>query len=123
MSNTRLNPAIAALMPEGGNYKREQWRSYSIRDQISFLCNAASIRIPAFCVIDRLGVRQQTPGEHLLGTAVALVAMADACHLSPQELIMRAQRVMQDVEGPFTHHAQAIREYAKHELLFGGDDG
>jgi hypothetical protein len=119
----KIDPRIAALMPEGGNFKREQWRHYTIRDQISFLANAASIRVPAFCVIDRLGVRQQTPGEHLLGTAVALVAMAQACHLSPQELIMRAERVLVDVEGPFTHHAQAIREYAKQELLFGGDDG
>lgn len=118
---TRLDPRIRALMPEGGNHTREQWRSHSIRDQISFLSNAASIRVPAFCVIDRLGVRQQTPGEHLLGVAVALVAMADACFLSPQELVMRAQRVMADVEGPFTHHAQAIREYAKQEILYGGD--
>lgn len=117
----KIDPRIVALMPEGGNFKREQWRHYTIQDQISFLSNAASIRIPAFCVIDRMGVRQQTPGEHLLGTAVALVAMAQACYLSPQELVMRAERVMADVEGPFTHHAQAIREYAKQELLYGGD--
>lgn len=120
---SRIDPAVRALMPEGGNYTRQDWCSYTIRDQISFLCNAASIRIPAFCVIDRLGVKQQTPGEHLLGCAVALVAMADACYLSPQELVMRAQRLMADIEGPFTHHAQAIREYAKQELLFGGTDG
>jgi hypothetical protein len=120
---TRLDPAVEALMPSGGSFKRTQWRHYTIRDQISFLSNAAAIRIPAFCVIDRLGVKHQTPGEHLLGCAVALVAMADACYLSPQELVMRAQRLMADIEGPFTHHAQAIREYAKQELLFGGDDG
>jgi hypothetical protein len=116
-----MNEALAALMPAGGDFRRLTWRSHSIRDQISFLSNPAAVRIPAFCVIDRLGVKQQTPGEHLLGCAVALVAMAEACYLDPHELITRANNLMAHVEGPFTQHAQAIREYARQELLMGGD--
>lgn len=84
-----------------------------IRDQIVF-ASPAALRVPAFRVIDRTD--GFTPGQQLMGTALALVAMCEAIQLDPHELIGMARNAMADVEGPFTYHLQAIRDYAKHEI-------
>lgn len=89
--------------------------SHTIRDQISFLCSPAKVRVPAFQVINRLD--GQAPGEQLMGAAVAIVAMAEAVGLNPQELITRAKRCMSEVDGPYTTHIRAIRDYAANEIL------
>lgn len=86
----------------------------AIREQIALAANPARLRIPAFRVIDRM--QDYRPGEQLLGTAVALVAMSEAIGMSLHDLLSVAQNAMREVEGPFTHHVQAIRDYAKHEL-------
>lgn len=86
----------------------------AIRDQIAFFSSPARLRVPAFRVIDRM--QDRTPGEQLLGTAVALVAMSEAIGLPLNDLLTVAHNVMRDVEGPFTYHVQAIRDYAKNEI-------
>lgn len=84
-----------------------------IRDQVVF-ASPAALRVPAFRVIDRTD--GLPPGEQLLGTALAVVAMCEAIGMNPHELIVVARNAMADVEGPFTYHLQAIRDYAKHEI-------
>lgn len=84
-----------------------------IRDQIVF-ASPPALRVPAFRVIDRTD--GFTPGQQLLGTALALVAMSEAIGMNPHDLIVVARNAMADVEGPFTYHLQAIRDYAKHEI-------
>jgi hypothetical protein len=61
-------------------------------------------------------VQQASPANQLNATAIALVAMSEACGLDPFEAVAVAKRVMSDVEGPFTHQIQAIRDYAASEL-------
>ena len=39
----------------------------------------------------------------------------------PYDVINTAENVLRDSEGPYTTHIQAIREYAKHEILRGGE--
>lgn len=85
----------------------------AIRDQITF-ATPPDLRVPAYRVIDRTD--GFSPGQQLMGTALALVAMSEAVGLNPHELIVFAQNAMADVEGPFTYHIQAIRDYAKHEI-------
>ena len=85
----------------------------AIRDQITF-ATPPDLRAPAYRVIDRTD--GFSPGQQLMGTALALVAMSEAVGLNPHELIVFAQNAMADVEGPFTYHIQAIRDYAKHEI-------
>lgn len=86
----------------------------SVRDQVVFAASPARLRVPAFTVIDR--IQNYTPGEQLLGTAIAVVAMAEATGMSLHDLLTIARNCMAHVEGPFSHHVQAIRDYAKHEL-------
>lgn len=91
------------------------FKSYTVRDQISFLANPAAVRVPSFQVINRLD--GHSPGAQLLGAAVAVVAMAEAVGLSPHELIARAINCMKQVDGEYTYHIKAIREYAANEIL------
>lgn len=86
----------------------------NIHDSFRFLHNAATVRRPAFNVIHR--VQDFTPGEQILGTAVALTAICDAAGLPLSEVLTKAARIMHDAEGPFTSHIRAIREYAKGEF-------
>jgi hypothetical protein len=74
--------------------------------------------VPAFKVIDR--VQNFTPGEQMLGTAVALVAMCESANISLNDVIQQARNVMAHAEGPFTHHIQAVRDYAAQEVARGG---
>lgn len=91
------------------------YKGHTVRDQISFFASPDVIRRPAYTVLDRID--GMAPGEQMLATAVALVAMCGACHLDPHALITRANRLMKQADGPFTYHIKAIREYAANELL------
>ena len=90
------------------------YKPHTIRDQITFDPDLTFIRKAAFLVIDR--VQGMDPGDQLMGSAVAVVAMAEALGLDPHDLITRSQNAMGAVEGPFTHQVQAIRDYARNEL-------
>jgi hypothetical protein len=93
------------------------YKPHVIRDQIAFLCNAARLRVPAFSVLTR--IQDFTPGEQVLGTAVALVAMCESANLSLNDVITTARTVMADADGPFTSHIRAVRDYAANEIARG----
>lgn len=79
--------------------------------------NAANIRAPAFHVIHR--IQNLDPAAQITATAVALCAMAQAIGMDMREVIYVAERTLRDAEGPYTEHIQAIRDYARGELLGG----
>lgn len=93
------------------------YRPHVVRDQLKFLCNPARVRRPAFAVLSR--VQDFTPGEQLLGTAVALVAMCESANISLQDVIQNARNVMAHAEGAHTSHIQAIRDFAANEIARG----
>lgn len=70
---------------------------------------------PAFRVIDR--VQGMDPAAQVMGSAVAVCAMAEALGLSMADVIRIAERILADSEGPYTEHIQAIRAYARGELM------
>lgn len=90
------------------------YADHTVRDQLSFLSDPGRIRKPAYVVIDRID--GYLPGEQMLGTAVALVAMCNAINLPLHELIQRAQNVMAHADGPYAYHVKAIRDFAKNEI-------
>lgn len=97
------------------------YKGHTIRDQISFLSNPAKVRVPAFQVINRLD--GHPPGEQLLGTAVALVAMTEAVGIPAHELITRASNCLREADGAFNTHIKAIRDYAANEILRRDSNG
>lgn len=89
----------------------------TIRDQIAYFNNPARLRVPAFSVISR--VQDHTPGEQILGTAVALIAMCQTLNVPLQDVLTKAGNALADAEGPFSSHLQAVRDYARNELTGG----
>lgn len=87
---------------------------HTLRDAISFFSDVSNIRVPAFTVIQKL--EGHKPHHQIIGTAVALVAMAEACDLNPHDILNQATNCMEHAEGDFTSHVQAIRDYARNEL-------
>ena len=85
----------------------------SVRDQIGMpdltLCRALAVQ-----QINH--VQQAPPADQLVATAIAIVAMSEACGLNPHDVIAVANRAMNDAESAFTHQVQAIRDYARSEL-------
>ena len=90
-----------------------------IADQVALFNNPARLRVPAFSVIDALQRASRRPGEQILATAVALIAMCESANLNFNDVVAKAIRVMADVEGPFTGQLQAVRAYAANELRKG----
>lgn len=88
----------------------------TINDRISWFTDLPSLRRGAFRTLDALQGEASKPVQYL-GPAVAFVAMAEALGRSPHDDIVRIRRMMDQLEGPFTSHVQAIRDYAKGELL------
>ena len=95
------------------------YKAHTVRDQIRFLTNAARLRPAAFAVIDK--VQGLTPGEQILGAAVALIAMTQSAGINLNDVMSTAGRVMADVDGPFNTHLKAIRDFAHHEIA-GGEE-
>lgn len=62
-------------------------------------------------------VQGESPANQLVATALAIVAMSEAAGMCPHDVIAVAQRAMNHAESPFTHQLQAIRDYARSELL------
>lgn len=89
----------------------------SLADQVRLASNPAALRRPAFRIIDALQNQQGIAnGEKVLATAVALVAMCESAGLSFDDVLTKARNIMADVEGPFTAHLQAVRDYARDQL-------
>ena len=93
------------------------YRPHVVRDQLKFLCNPARVRRPAIAVLTR--VQDYTPGEQMLGIAVALRAMCESANISLHDVMTTAGNLMAHAEGPHTHHIQAIRDYAANEIARG----
>lgn len=93
------------------------YKPHTIRDQVQFLTNAARLRRPALTVLSRM--QDFTPGEQILGTAVALIAICQSANISLQDVMTTAQNVLADAEGPFTAHIQSIRDFAANEIARG----
>lgn len=93
------------------------FKAHTVRDQIRFLCNPARVRVPAFRVIER--IQDCTPGEQILGTAVALVAMTQSAGIHLDDVMRVAFNLMNDAEAPFTSHLKAVRDYAVGEIARG----
>lgn len=90
-------------------------RITSIRDGVSFFSSPAALRAPMVKAIS--AVQDAKPEEQILSLAAALVCLADAVGLNPHEIINRVYRAATDIDGPFAVHWQAMREYARGELL------
>jgi hypothetical protein len=97
------------------------YRPHTVRDQLRFLANPARLRVPAHNVLTR--IQDHTPGEQLLGTALALMAMCETANVNLFDVLQITANVMQDAEAPFTSHIQAVRDYAAGELLRGDEYG
>lgn len=93
------------------------FKPHTVRDQLRFLSNPARLRGPAFNVIAR--VQDHTPGEQILGTAVALIAMCESANISLQDVIEHARNAMSHAEGPYSAHVQAVRDYSASEIARG----
>ena len=91
----------------------------SLSDQIALHSTPSRLRKPAFAVINGLQGVDAKPGEQVLGTAVALMAMCQSANINLDGLMTKARSIMGDVEGPFTAHLQSVRDYAANELLKG----
>jgi hypothetical protein len=89
---------------------------YALTDQVRLAASPARLRRPAFLVIDALQRSEVTGGEQILGTAVALLAMCESANVPLQDVLTRAANITADVEGPFTSHLQAVRDFAAKEL-------
>ena len=85
----------------------------SVRDQIGMpdLTQCRSLAVQQIA-----HVQLASPANQLTATAIAIVAMSEACGIDPYDVIAVARRAMNDVESPFTHQVQAIRDYAASEL-------
>lgn len=86
----------------------------SIQDRMGSITPPA-IRAPAFGVIALL--QGQDPAVQVTAIGVALCAVAEAIGMDMEHVIYVCENTLRDAEGPYTEHIQAIREYAKGELL------
>ena len=91
----------------------------SIQDQVALASSGARLRVPAFKIINSLQNSGARPGEQILATAVALIAMCESTGVNLSTVIAKAVRITSAVEGPFTSHLQAVRDYAGNELRKG----
>lgn len=71
------------------------------------------VRRAAYRVITRT---QDTPEVQLMGMAVALVATCRALNGDIRELLVATERMVDDLDGPFTTQMRALEAYARGEL-------
>lgn len=91
-----------------------------LADQVRLCADASRLRKPAFLVIDALqSDEKSTGGEKIVGAMVALLAMCESCNVPLDDVVAKAMNFMRDVQGPFTYHLQAVRDYARNELRGG----
>jgi hypothetical protein len=88
-----------------------------LADQVRLCADASKLRKPAFLVIDAMQTDQKsTGGEKIVAACVALIAACESANVPFDEVVWKAMNFMRDVEGPFTAHVQAIRQYARNDL-------
>lgn len=88
-----------------------------LADQVRLCADASKLRRPAFLVIDAIqNNTQSSNGEKVVATMVALIAMCESSGVPFDDVFQKAINFTRDVEGPFTAHLQAIRDYARDNL-------
>lgn len=86
----------------------------SIRLRLAASSHPRPVREAAFAVLDR--IQGFLPEHQLDGIFNLGVAMAEAIGLDPHDMVIRARRMLPEVEGPYTQQLQAARDYAAGEL-------
>lgn len=84
-----------------------------LRDRLAGSAEPERLRQAAYRVITRT---QDDPAVQIRGVALALAAIADATGLDMRELIRTSERMLHDIDSPFSAQMKALREYAKHEI-------
>lgn len=60
---------------------------------------------------------QDDPAMQVAGMAISLVAVARALDIDMRSLIVQAERLAGDLDGPFQSTFRALEEYARNEIL------
>ncbi len=82
-------------------------------DRLTVGGNPQRVRQAAYRVITRT---QDDPPTQLLGTAIALTALCDATGVNVRRLLETADRMRNDLDGPFVSTFRALEAYAKNEI-------
>lgn len=86
---------------------------------LAFSVRAASsvsdLREPAFRIIDRM--QDLDPSTQVRALALAFTVVASEIGIPAFDLVQMSERMMSQAEGPHTIYVQAIRDYARTELL------
>ena len=82
-------------------------------DKLTVGGDPGKLRQAAYRVISQ---SQETPEVQLLGMAIALVATCDALGVDIRALLESAERMGDDLDGPFQSQFAALREYAQQEM-------
>jgi len=86
----------------------------SIADRVRIDSTVSQLREPAFELIRRN--ERLNPSDQVRALLLTTVVVCQACGLDPHEEVERTKRMVDQAEGPFTYHVQAIRDYAANEL-------
>lgn len=90
------------------------YEPHTIRDRLKFGTeDARRLRMAAFNVIART---QGDPATQVRGMALALYATCTALDIDIRQLLVETERLKDDLDGPFVHVFDAIREYARNEI-------
>ena len=83
------------------------------QDKLNTGGNPERLRQAAYRVIDRT---QDTPDVQLRGMAVALVATCRALGVDLRQLLVSTERMVDDLDGPFSGQIRALEAYARGEM-------
>jgi len=90
------------------------FQPHTIRDRLSFAgINPARLRNVTYKLISRV---QDDPDIQIRATALALYTMCQAAGVDIRTLLANTDRLMNDLDGPFSGEIRAMREYTKHEI-------
>lgn len=59
---------------------------------------------------------QDQPEVQVQGTAMCLLAMCRALKLDVRRLLVSTERMIDDIESPFTSHFKALEAYAREQI-------
>lgn len=93
------------------------YKPHVVRDQIRFISNLPRLRRAVFALLDRL--QSFTPGEQVVGTAVALIATCQSANISLDDVITTARNVLAAAEKADDGHLGALRDFAANEIARG----
>lgn len=90
------------------------FQRHTIQDRLSFgTIDPARLRNVTYAMISRV---QDDPDIQIRATALALYTMCQAAGVDVKQLLVNTERLMNDLDGPFSAEIRAMREYTKHEI-------